>query len=245
MDHDVDKGANCAQAPLLNAEQLEAILRFDTCTIANAIERFGLRLRNEGFTRPGISCVTGSDQRVIGYAATFKIKTADPPVTGGRFCDRTDWWNDIKSLPSPRIAVFENINGDSKSGAVVGEVHTAILKAFGCCGVITDGSVRDVAGIEKLGIPAFATSVAVSHAYMHIVDFGKPIEILGLTVRQGDLLFADRHGVLTIPAEIASEVAEVADRLHRADKRIVDFCQSAEFTPDKLLNLIHESDPCK
>jgi 4-hydroxy-4-methyl-2-oxoglutarate aldolase len=242
-----EEGIAAATAPkrLLDSKQLEAILQFDTCTIANAIERFGIRLRNEGFTRPGLNCVTGSDQRILGYAATFQVRSTAPPVIGGKFEDRTDWWSELEQLPHPAIAVFQNLDAEFGAGSCVGNVHAAILKAFGCCGVITDGSIRDVSDIRELGIPAYAASLAVSHSFMHIVDFGTPVEIFGLSIRQGDLLYADCHGVLAIPLEIAAELPDVAARFRRKEKKIVDVCLSADFSPEKLLQAIHENDQCK
>ncbi len=229
---------------VLTQEQLDAIRRFDTCTIANAIECFGVRLRNEGFTRPGLSCMTGSDERVLGYAATCRIKSADPPITGGRFDDRTDWWGEIQRLPRPRIAVYESLDTDAGAGACIGEVHAAILKAFGCCGAITNGSVRDLGGIKKMGLSVFAASLTVSHSFMHVIDFGAPVEIFGLKIRQGDLIYADCHGVLSIPIEIAAELPEVAERMYRQDRRIIEVCQATDFTSDKLLQAIRASDKC-
>ena len=106
-------------------------------------------------------------------------------MTQGRFSDRTDWWSAIERLPRPRVAVFETLDEDSGKGACIGDVHGAILKAFGCEGVITNGSVRDVPGLKKLGLPVFAKSFTVSHSFMHILDFGTPVEIFGLPVSQG------------------------------------------------------------
>jgi regulator of RNase E activity RraA len=233
---------NATQPGFLSQEQLEAILEFDTCSIANAIDCFGVRLLNEGFTRPGLYCLTGSEQRVIGYAATFRVKSAEPPVIGGRFDDRTDWWEQIQSMPAPRIALFQNMDEGSKGAACVGEVHAAILKAFGCTGMITDGAVRDIAGIKKLGdFTVLAPSVSISHSYMHIVDFGTEVNIFGLSVKPGDLLYADCHGVLAIPIELAAELPGVADRLRQQDRRIIELCKSADFSPEKLLQLIREN----
>ena len=237
-----DNAAPASRMP--TQEQLDEILRFDTCTISNAIECFGVRLRNEGFTRPGLNCMTGTDERVLGYAATFRVRSADPPVIGGRFAGRTDWWSEIERLPRPRIAVFESVNGEAEGGACAGEVHVAILKAFGCKALITDGMVRDLPGLRKLGISVFARSLTVSHSYMHIVDFGTPVEIMGLEVQTGDLLYADCHGVLTIPTEIVAELPLVADRILQEDQAIVDVCQSPDFSPEKLLNALRKHNQC-
>jgi regulator of RNase E activity RraA len=182
--------------------------------------------------------MTGADERILGYAATFRVRSTDPPVIGGRFADRSDWWSMIESLPRPRIAVFKSINGESGGGACTGEVHVAILKAFGCNGLITDGMVRDLPGLRKLGLPVFAKSLTVSHSYLHVVDFGIPVEIMGLEVYPGDLLYADCHGVLNIPIEIVAELPAVAERILQDDKAIIDVCQSPDFSPENLLNAL-------
>ncbi len=238
----MNQDSSASRKQMLNSEQLDALLRFDTCTLSNAIESFNVRLRNEGFTRPGLACMTRSDQRVLGYAATFRVRVSGPPVTGGRFDDRSDWWSILEGMPRPAIAVVQDLDGDAGTGACVGEVHAAVLKAFGCRGVITNGSIRDIEGLRHLGFPAFAASVSVSHAYMHVVDFGTPVEIFGLTVQPGDLLYADCHGVLSIPGEIAAELPAAAERVCRADRRIIEVCQAPDFSPGKLRQAIREAE---
>jgi regulator of RNase E activity RraA len=224
----------------LPPEVFDAILRFDTCTIANAIERFRVRLRNEGFTRPGLRCVTGGSPRILGYAATCRVRSADPPMSGNAYVDRTDWWETIGDLPSPRIAVIEDLDAATSGASTIGEVHAAILKAFRCQGVITNGAVRDIPGVTRMQFPMFATAVSVSHAYMHVIDFGAPVEVLGLVVRAGDLLFADLHGVVSIPLEIAARIPAVAAEIHAQEQRIVDLCQAPEFSLQKLLKAVQE-----
>jgi 4-hydroxy-4-methyl-2-oxoglutarate aldolase len=223
---------------MLSPSQLEAIRQFDTCTIANAIEHFKVRLRNEGFTRPGLHCVTRGDPRLLGYAATCKIRSSNPPMTGAQYLDRTDWWADIDRLPRPRIAVIQDVDPAPGSGACLGEVHAAILKAFHCNGIITNGAVRDVPAVGRLDFAMFAPFVTVSHAYMHVVNYGEPVEIFGLKVRSGDLLYGDCHGVVSIPIEIAGELPEAAAQIRSKEERIVQLCLSPDFSTEKLLNAI-------
>jgi 4-hydroxy-4-methyl-2-oxoglutarate aldolase len=223
--------------PLLPPETFEAICQFDTCTVANAIEQLGLRLRNEGFTKPGLRCATGGFPRVLGYAATSKLRSADPPMTGKAYRDRTDWWPEIGGLAAPRIAVIQDLEPNS-GGAVVGEVHASILKAFECRGVITNGSVRDIPAVMRMNFPMFSAFVSVSHSYAHLVEFGTPVEIFGLRVESGDLLYADCHGVISIPTEIAADIPAVAREIRAREQRIVAVCQSADFSPEKLLEVI-------
>jgi 4-hydroxy-4-methyl-2-oxoglutarate aldolase len=222
----------------LSAEQIEALRQFDTCTIANAMEKFQIRLRNQGYTRPGLACRTGVYPPVVGFAATCRVRAADPPVTGGYYFGRQDWWSAIESLPVPRIAVIEDLDPHPSAGACVGEVHAAMLKAFRCAGVITNGAVRNLPAVAAMGFPMFARSVVVSHAYLHMVDFGGEVEIFGLKIRSGDLLVADCHGVISIPLEIANELPEVVARIHAERRRIMDVCLSPDFTPERLQQAI-------
>src|SRR5689334_3455901 len=109
----------CLETPKLLAE----IRQFDTCTIANAIETFNVRLRNEGYTRPGLRCVTGGEPRILGYAATARLRSSDPPMSGKAYLDRTDWWTMIERLPMPRIAVIQDLDTGEGAASCVGEVH--------------------------------------------------------------------------------------------------------------------------
>ena len=217
---------------------IQALRRFDTCTIANAIEEFKIRLRNEGYTRPGLRCVNGSFPPAVGYAATCRVRSADPPVTGGYYFHRTDWWTAIESLPKPRIAVIQDVDAEPGTGACVGEVHAAMLQAFGCAAAITNGAVRNLPAVAAMGFPMYASGAAVSHAYMHMIDFGQEVEIFGLKIHPGDLLLADCHGVISIPPEIVADLPAVAARVHAKRRRIVDVCLAPDFSTDKLQNAI-------
>ncbi len=225
----------------LSPEELEALAQWDACALANAIERLGVRLRNEGYTKPGLRCVTGGFPRVLGYAATCKVRTADPPVTGDYYLEHFDWWDAIDRLPAPRVAVIQDVDAHSGSGASVGEVHAAMLKAFHCRGAITNGAVRDVPAAAAMDFPMFAASLAVSHSYMHVVECGGEVEILGLKIRSGDLLMADFHGVLSIPPGVAAELPAVAAAIRAGERRILEVCQDPDFSRDKLLEAIRSA----
>ncbi len=159
-------------------------------------------------------------------------------MIGTSYFDRTDWWAEIDHLPIPRIGVFEDLEAQYSVGSTVGEVHAAILKAFHCDGVITNGAVRDLPGIRRMQFPVFARTATVSHAYAHIVEYGSPVDIYGLEIRHRDLLYADCHGVVSIPVEIAEELPKVAAEIRAGEQCIIDLCQSPEFSPEKLLEAI-------
>jgi regulator of RNase E activity RraA len=103
--------------------------------------------------------------------------------------------------------------------------------------VITNGGVRDLDGVHKTGFQFFAREILVSHAYNHLVDFGTPVQVGGLTVNPGDLLLADRHGVINIPHEIAAEVAAVSRTIEDLENEMIAYCDSGKFTPDGFAKL--------
>jgi 4-hydroxy-4-methyl-2-oxoglutarate aldolase len=217
-------------ADVLSAEELDRLRQFDTCTLANAIETFEIRLRNEGYTGPGLRCFFQDFPPMLGYAVTSRVKSSNPPTSGGSYDDRTDWWTAMDSWPAPRVAVIQDLEHPQGRAAVAGAIHAHVLQMLGCSGLITNGAVRDIPTLRKLGFSLFAAHAAVSHAYIHMVDFGVPVEIYGLKIFPGDLLYADCHGVLSIPKEIAAQLPNVAAAIEQHERRIVDFCRSPDFS---------------
>ena len=86
-------------------------------------------------------------------------------------------------------------------------------------GVVTEGSVGNLAAAESAGFHYFAGSVSVSHAYVHVVEAGQPVEIGGLTIHSGDLLHGDLHGVQSIPLAIAAQIPASGGTNHRPRSR--------------------------
>lgn len=221
-------------SPLLTKEALAALQQFDTCMVANAIESFNVRLRNTGFADASVRCIFDDALPMVGYAVTARLRSGEPPIAGGTFHDRADLWNAILDIPAPRILVLEDMDNPAGRGAFVGDMHAAILKALGCIGYVTNGAVRELSAVRAMDVQLFAGNVAVSHAYAHIFDIGDPISVGGLEVRTRDLLHGDRHGVLTIPAKVAADVAAVAGRLRQVEQKVIGFCRSPEFSVEKL-----------
>ena len=227
-----------ALAPLLTEGQLEALRQFDTCMVANAIETFNVRLHNTGFTNAGIRCIFKDAPPMVGYAATARLRSGEPPMVGNRFHDRADFWNSILQIPPPRILVLEDKDNPAGRGAFVGDMHAAILKALGCIGYVTNGAVRELAAVRAMGFQLFAGNVAVSHAYAHIFDLGASITVGGMEVRPGDLLHGDQHGVLTIPTEVAGAIPAVAAEIQKQEQKVINFCRSSVFSVAKLAEVM-------
>lgn len=232
------RGSRMASTQLLTEEELRALRQFDTCMIANAIEKFNVRLRNTGFTDGKVRCMFSDQPPLVGYAVTGRLRSGEPPIAGVFFRDRGDLWTRILETQEPRILVLEDVDEKPGRGAFVGDMHAAILRALGCVGYVTNGAVRELPSVRRIGMQLFAGSVAVSHAYAHIFDIGIPVTVDGMEVHAGTLLHGDEHGIVTVPSEIASEVPNVAAKLQRSEQEVIEFCKSKDFSIEKLRALM-------
>jgi len=214
----------------LNREEMESLRRWSTCAVSNGIELFNIRHRNEGFMLPEIKCIFPELGAMIGYAVTAVI-SADSPE--GRRIQPPDWWEMILKIPEPRVIVIHDID-HPVVGSFWGEVNANIHRALGCVGTVTDGSVRDLDEVREMGFHFFSSCVTVSHAYVHLVEMGIPVKVGGLVVKPGDLILGDKHGVISIPLEIARDVPKAAQLVEDWERPVINYCKSKEFNIEGL-----------
>jgi 4-hydroxy-4-methyl-2-oxoglutarate aldolase len=228
----------------VTAADLERLKDFDSCTVANAIERLNVRLRNEGFVAGVARCRFPNFPPMVGYAATARIRTSAPPMSFRCYYDRMDWWNYVASLPEPRVMVLQDADHQPAFGAFVGEIHAAIGIALKCVGCVTNGAVRDLPAIEAMGFQLYARRTSVSHAYAHIIEFGEPVEIDGLKIHSGDLLHGDRHGIINVPLSAVPAIPQEASKIIEEERELVDFCRSPQFSLRELAKRIEKNPGC-
>jgi len=141
-------------------------------------------------------------------------------------------------IPEPRVLVLQDMDHPPGAGAFFGEVMANIHKRLGCAGVVTNGHVRDLDEVLPLGFHFFAGGVCVSHAYVHLIDFGGPVKVGGLVLHSGDIIHGDKHGVQTVPKEILNDLPKAAAQIAEREQRIIAHCQAADFSLEKLKALL-------
>ena len=140
---------------------------------------------------------------------------------------RLDYLDYVAAEPRPGIVVIEDLDGEHVGyGAFWGEVQSNIHKALGCLGTITNGSIRDIPMIPA-GFQMLAGSVSPSHAYVHVADYGVPVNIHGMAVASGDLIHADRHGAVIVPAGKIAAMRPALDQISAHEKRIIDAARAS------------------
>lgn len=107
-------------------------------------------------------------------------------------------------------------NDGCTTTALVGDLMCGMMKNRGVAALVTDGLVRDVEGIEGFGLPVFSAGVTPnSPARTGPGEVGLPVMLGGQRVDTGDLIVADRDGVVVVPFDM---IDDVGARLQRVQK---------------------------
>jgi 4-hydroxy-4-methyl-2-oxoglutarate aldolase len=216
----------------LTKEQFDALRAIDSPTVANAIERFEIRPRTEGYAGYDLRCQFPSLGTMMGYAITC---TADS-TTEGRSNPRglLPLWEALEAAPKPAVLVIKDI-GDRRRGCHMGEIMATMAKTLGAVGCVSDGGLRDVREVEALGgFQYFCPGFVVSHGSAVVIDINVPVEISGMTINPGDLLHGDVNGLLVVPDSVADRVIDEVAKVREAEKAMLDLIRSPGFSVEKL-----------
>ena len=212
---------------LLTDKELNGLRDFSTCMIANAVETFNVRLHNTGFTDGKIRCLLPDQPPMVGYAVTARLRSGEPPIGGGTFHDRADFWNQILAAPAPRILVLQDMDQPPGRGAFLGDVHAAILTALGCVGYVTNGAVRELPSIrsnrntpvcrQRSGLPCL-------RPYLRLRS--EPSKSTGWMCSLA--IFCTEIGTAfsLCRCRLLLSFRPVAARLQRIEQKVVEYCRS-------------------
>jgi 4-hydroxy-4-methyl-2-oxoglutarate aldolase len=224
--------------PVLPPETIEALKRYNTPTISNAIEVFNVRERHVGFLPHRVRSLLPDLGPMVGYAVTSTTEACPPSAKCPDL--NADYLRYVASMPGPKVAIGHDRDNPPGLGAQFGEVNATIHRKLGCVGHVTDGCPRDLDEVHALGFHLFGLNPCVSHAYVRLVDFGNPIEVAGVLVNPGDLIHADKHGVCIIPTEVAERVVEACQEVERLERPLLEECRRPDFDLERYIQLRSE-----
>ncbi len=222
---------------VLTAADLDQLRRYNTPTISNAIELFDVRPRHAGFLPHQIRCLLPELGPIVGYAVTSQTRAAVPEPGEPKTDLLGDYLRYVAGMAGPKIAVGWDRDEPPGLGAQFGEVTATIHQKLGCVGHITSGCPRDLDEVRALGFQLFGLNPCVSHAYVRLVAFGTPVNMLGTEIRSGDLIHADKHGVCLIPHAIAPRLAEACAEVERRERPLLESCRSDQFSLEEYIKL--------
>jgi regulator of RNase E activity RraA len=229
---------------VIDAALLEKLKSYDTPTICNALEIVDPARRLTGFTTRPLVCPFPNLPPMVGYAKTASIRTTHAHELDAKAqrSQRIAYYDYIADQPAPGVVVIQDLDGhDVGFGAFWGEVMSAVHHGLGLLGVVTDGCIRDIDQWAP-GFQALAGSIMPSHAHVHLHDFGKEVRVAGMLVRSGELVHADRHGAVTIPANLAAKIPAACDLLARKEGVILQMARAPGFNVAKLREALAKQD---
>jgi regulator of RNase E activity RraA len=214
--------------PTATQNQMDFLRSIDTPTVCNLVEIVAPERRGSGYTIKHLHCPFPDLPPMVGYAKTvaFKAKDKVPLGEAGYMQKRLDYLDYVASAPQPAVMIMHDLDGEHAGfGAFWGEVQSNVHKALGALGVVTDGSIRDIPMIAP-GFQMLAAAIVPSHAYVHVVDFGLDVEVVGMAVKSGDLIHADRHGAIVVPVDKIDAMLAAVGKLTETEARIIAAAKS-------------------
>ena len=213
--------------PPFTAADLELLKRFDTPTICNGLELVVPERRAVGFTVEPMVAANRSLPPIVGLARTGLIRAKEAPR--GQIPPREDWYDYVAAAGLPTIAVIQDVDDRPGYGAFWGEVQSTVHLALGTLGCVTNGSFRDVDMLAP-GFQIVGGRIGPSHAHVHLVAMGCQVNVFGMLANHDDVIHADFHGAVVIPADAVRRLPEAIDLVARREKVILDLARAPGFT---------------
>ena len=213
------------------AADLKILERWDTPTICNGLELVAPERRAIGFT---VEPMVAADRKlppIVGLARTGLIRAKEPPR--GPIPPREDWYDYVAAQDLPTIAAIQDIDDRHGYGAFWGEVQSTVHLALGVKGCVTNGSFRDVDMLAP-GFQIIGGLIGPSHAHVHMVQMRCEVNVFGMLVQHDDVVHADYHGAVVIPADAVRKLPDAIDLISRREKVILDMARAEGFTSAKM-----------
>ncbi len=212
----------------LDPKIIEVLSKVTTATITTILLKKGLRnvwLRGTRPLRPG-------QPRLVGRAFTLRFVPArEDLATPESWSSPKSTRAAIEAMPEGCIAVVDAM-GVTDAG-IFGDILCARMAKRGVAALITDGAVRDVAGVLATGLPVWCQGTAAppSVAGLTFVNWQEPIACGGVAVFPDDIIVVDDDGAVLIPAALVDEVVKLGPEQERLEGWIMDEVQAGASLP--------------
>lgn len=202
----------------MTSEQLELLRGVSTATLTTVLLKKGLRNVWMRGTRP----LRPEQPRLVGPAFTLRFvpmreDLATPASWGSPVSTRAA----IEAMPAGCIVVADALN--NTDAGIFGDILVARMVKRGVGGLVTDGAVRDVAGVLASGLPVWCRGVAAppSVAGLTFVGWQEPVSCGGVAVFPEDIVVVDGDGAVLIPAAMLDAVVSEAAEQERLEAWIM------------------------
>jgi len=212
----------------LAPQTIEALRRISTATLTTVLLKHGLRnvwLRGARPLRP-------NEPRQVGRAFTLRFVPArEDLATPASWANPISTRAAIEAMPPGVIAVVGAM-GVTDAG-IFGDILCARMARRGVAALVSDGVVRDLAGVVATGLPLWCRGTAAppSVAGLTFVGWQEPIGCGGVAVFPNDVIVADADGAVVVPAALLDAVLEAALEQERLEAWIMSRVEAGEALP--------------
>jgi regulator of RNase E activity RraA len=195
-----------------------ALANVTTATLTTLLLKKGLRNVWLRGTRP----IRSGQPRLVGRAFTLRFVPArEDLATPESWSSPISTRAAIEDMPAGCIAVVDSMG--VQDAGIFGDILCARMKKRGVAALVTDGVMRDGAGVESTGLPVWCSGVAApaSVAGLTFVGWQEPIGCGGTAVFPDDVIVADGDGAVVIPQALVEEVAKAGPEQERLEAWIM------------------------
>ena len=221
----------------ISRAQLDALKKYTSPEISDTIRMMGVRPATEGYLGYDVRCLFPDLGPMVGFAVTAILDNLTPDRPARPDVQRR-YLESIEASPKPAVIVIKAGGHNRVRSLVFGGIMANTARSLGAIGLVTDGGVRDPDDVYDIGFHMFAPGTVSAHgtgAFVNMVDTGNPVTISDQLIRPGDLVFADKIGVITIPHEVVEDLPSKVEELHQREAGQISFLQSEEFSLPELL----------
>jgi regulator of RNase E activity RraA len=203
----------------LSAQAIATLSQVSTATLTTVLLKKGLR----NVWMRGARALSPGQPRLVGPAFTLRFVPArEDLATPASWSSPISTRAAIEAMPKGCIAVADAM-GVTDAG-IFGDILAARMVRRGVTALVTDGVMRDLAGVESTGLPIWCSGVAAppSVAGLTFVGWQEPVGCGGVAVFPDDVVVADQDGAVVIPAALLDDVLTEAPEQERMEAWIMD-----------------------
>lgn len=212
----------------LDPKIVSTLAAVSTATITTLLLKKGLRNVWMRGTRP----LQPGQPRLVGRAFTLRfIPAREDLATPESWSSPKSTRAAIEAMPEGCIAVADAM-GVTDAG-IFGDILCARMAKKGVAGLVTDGVVRDLAGVRGTGLPVWCQGGAAppSVAGLTFVNWQEPIACGGVAVFPDDVVVVDDDGAVLIPAALLEQVVAEAPEQERLETWIMSEVEKGASLP--------------
>lgn len=210
---------------------------FDTALLSNTISAIDATPAHEFYMDGSIQSVTPQLGPSVGVAVTCEMDSSTPGSDGAL----EPYWRQLErihAMKEPAVWVIKAVGSRPRHECVLGDGMAKLLDSIGVVGAVTDGGVRDVAGLNTVGFAVYCRGTVIHHCALRIRSVDEPVEIGGITIAPGDVIHANAEGVIRIPPTCLDALPDAAGRMRAFEHEVHGTWRRTDLSIDEKRRLV-------